>query len=200
MKNIAFTLCLAACLLIAGRAFAFDTPVTDEQVKAEMQKTADSLAKYTEKFNCKNFVWANIANGGQLMTLQFMPEGLPDPSQWSRMLSITVYGLTGVQKDDAKTMASIILGLESQYKRIGDVTTDNNYMMDYKDPALFMEYTTGKGTPLPVTSAAAFLRVSDKSAAFMVLNARGRPFLHPEVLEMHRLVNPTAEVPQPERR
>ena len=100
------------------------------------------------------------------MTLQYMPEDLEDPTKWTRMLEITVYGLSGEAEADKKAERKLIQLLETQYKRIGDVREDANYEMnEKKDVGMYLLYQMNAGTPQAVTAAGVFLRITDKSAA-----------------------------------
>ena len=196
MKNIAFFLCLAAATLLTQQAHAYDTPLQDAQSKKIIDATARSVAAYTETLGIKKLVWANIANRGQIVILQYMPEDLEDPSAWTRMLEISVYGLGADPKSDMEAEKRIILGLETQYKRAGEVTADQNYAMnDSKDIGMFIKFTLNKNTPEQVMAAGAFLRITDKAAAYIQLNGRGRPLKNKEAMVIHKLVNPLADQP-----
>ena len=130
MKNIAFCLFLSAAVFCAQPAGAFETPVTDPQGKALLQKTADDLDIYAKQAGTPKFVWGNILNGGTILTLQFMPADIVDPSQWMRMTSMTIYGLSGDAEADKELVNKLILGFESQYKRTATDVTDKNYYLN----------------------------------------------------------------------
>ncbi|MDE1152170.1 MAG: hypothetical protein PW788_06480 [Micavibrio sp.] len=192
MKKLVFCVFFVCAFLLVAPAGAFETPVTDPQGKALLKKTGEDLKKYADMFNCKQFAFGNISGGGTILTLQFIPEGMDDPNQWTRMLSMTIYGLTGVREDDAKLVRKIIAGFESQYSSTAQVTADENYLRD-RDLSMFLEYTADatKATPTQVTSV--FMRVSDKTYAFIQLNARINELTPKESLTMRRLVNPSAK-------
>lgn len=110
------------------------------------------------------------------------------------MLEITVYGLSGDWQSDLTAQKGIIHGLETQYGRIGSISKDENYLMnENKDIGMFIQYTVGAETPDQMTAAGAFLRISDRAAAYIQLNARGRPLKKKESVSVQKLVNPQAD-------
>ncbi|HYD19528.1 MAG TPA: hypothetical protein VEF76_13720 [Patescibacteria group bacterium] len=203
MKLIAAALAFLALTLPAG-AYAYDTPLTDPGAKKLLEKHAETAQKYADQFGCSNFVWGNIQNksGGQIVTLQYMPPELEDPNKWTRMLSVTIYALSGDKKADKDAQKNLIELLRTQFMRPGNlVSADENYLINNnEDPALFIQYTTGRGTPAEVTYAGSFLRHTENSAAFIQLSARSRPLKKSESVNMHLLVNPQAANWPPEKK
>lgn len=195
MKFVALFLALFSLALPAA-ALAYDTPLTDAGQKKLLEKHVETVQKFADQFGCSNFVWGNIQNksGGQIVTAQFMPPELADPNQWTRMLSVTIYALSGDKAADKKAQMELIQLLRTQFMRTGNlVSADENYMINNnEDPALFIQYTTGRGTPQEVTYAGAFLRNTDNTAVYVQLAARQRPLKKSEALNMHLLVNPLA--------
>lgn len=199
MKNLAFLFCFSALVLIGGVAFAYETPLQDEGSKKLLEKNVEMVQKYADRFGCSNFVFGNIVNksGGQIVTMEFMPPDLANPKEWTRMLSVTTYALSGDKKADTAAQRNLIELLRTQFIRPGNiVSADQNYLINWNaDPALFIQYTVGRGTPQEVTYAGAFLRTSENTASYIQLSARGRPLKKSESVNMHLLVNPTADQP-----
>lgn len=195
MKKLAFFVCFTLAALLSGPAHAYDTPVTDPQGKKMIEYTAKSVENYTEMFEMKKLVWANVVNAGQIIQLQYMPEGLEDPNSWTRMLEISVYGLSGDPKSDMDAQKKIIKLLETQYTRAaGSLMQDENYLMnENKDIGMFIRFRLNAGTPQQMDGAGAYLRITDKAGAYIQLNGRGRPLKTKESLKVHKLVNPLAE-------
>lgn len=194
MRNLAFFAIFALSAAFAAPAMAYDSPVTDPVGKKVIETTDASVQEFTESFNMKKLVWADVKNDGQIVTLQYMPEDLEDPTKWTRMLEITVYGLSGEAEADKKAERKLIQLLETQYKRIGDVREDANYEMnEKKDIGMYLLYQVNPGTPQAMTAAGVFLRITDKSAAYIQLNARGRPLKKSEATLVHKLVNPSID-------
>ena len=203
MKMIAFSLCLLAFALVGGPASAYETPLTDVGSKKLLEKNVEMVQKYADQFGCSKFVWGDIVtkSGGQIVTMQFMPPDLAEPTKWQRMISVTTYALSGDKVADQAAQKNLIELLRTQFIRPGNiVSADQNYLINWNvDPALFIQYTTGRGTPQEVTYAGAFLRTSENAASFIQLSARGRPLKKSESVNMHLLVNPTADQPPRQR-
>lgn len=198
MRSIAFFLCLAASIALCGAAIAYETPTPDPKSREMIESAAntEAIKDIVADFGTSKLVWGNVGSGGQVIQLQFMPEDLTDPRMWTRMLEVSVYGLSGDQKADLEAMKKIIYGLENAARLIlkEDPARDHNYMMNEgKDIGLYLQYTLNPGTPEHVTRVASFLRISDKSAAYFQLNARGVPMKKSEARKMHFLVNPMAD-------
>lgn len=192
MKNFVFCLFLGLCLISGGQAGAFETPLTDAPSKALLQKTASSLKTYAERFGCEEFVWGNVTGGGTVVTVQFLPKDMPDQTQWQRMVSISLYGMTGDKKADGEVVDRMVQGLESQAAKLGEVVVDKLYLSRTGNKTMFLEYTKNKGKPERIDIAGVFMPVSDRSYALIQLNARIIPIKPEEELSMHRLVNPRA--------
>jgi hypothetical protein len=201
MKNLAFSLCLAASLLVSGASLAYETPNKDPQSAKIIDTTAHSVEEYAEQFGMPKLVYAEISKQGQIVKLQYMPEDLADPMQWTRMLDITVYGMAGDPKGDLEAQKKLVLGLEMQFKHGGQVSANDNYMMNEgKDLGMFIQFTMNPGTSEQMQAAGAFLRITDKAAAYIQLNTRVRPLKKKEAVQVHKLVNPLAGQPPPDPR
>lgn len=204
MKNIVFSLCLFAIAILGGAASAYETPLKDVGSKKLLEKHVEMVQKYADQFGCGKFVYGDIVSksGGQIVTMQFMPPDTEEPSKWTRMLSVTTYALSGDKVADQTAQKNLIELLRTQFIRPGNVVSaDQNYLINWNtDPALFIQYTTGRGTPQEVTYAGSFMRTSENTASFIQLSARGRPLKKSESLNMHLLVNPTADQPARPRR
>ncbi len=200
MKNIAFSLCLLALALVGGAAFAYETPLKDVGTKKLLEKNVEMVQKFADRFGCSNFVYGDIVtkSGGQIVTMQFMPPDLAEPAKWQRMVSVTTYALSGDKMADQAAQKNLIELLRTQFIRAGNVVSaDQNYLINWNvDPALFIQYTTGHGTPQQVTYAGVFMRTGENTASYIQLSARGRPLKKSESVNMHLLVNPTADQPQ----
>ena len=204
MKNIVFSLCLFALAIIGGAASAYETPLKDVGSKKLLEKHVEMVQKYADQFGCGKFVYGDIVSksGGQIVTMQFMPPDLEEPTKWTRMLSVTTYALSGDKVADQAAQKNLIELLRTQFIRPGNVVSaDQNYLINWNaDPALFIQYTTGRGTPQEVTYAGSFMRTGETTASFIQLSARGRPLKKSESVNMHLLVNPTADQPERPRR
>lgn len=206
MKNLAFSLCLAVSLTVSAATFAqtpatYETPNKDPQSAKIIETTARSLEDYTEQFGMTKLVYAEITKQGQIVKLQYMPEDLVDPMQWTRMLEITVFGMAGEAKADLEAQKKLVAGLEMQFKRSAEVSANENYLMnESKDLGMFIQYTMNPGTSEQMQAAGTFLRITDKSAAYIQLDTRGRPLKRKEAIQVHKLVNPLAGQPPPEPR
>ncbi len=204
MKNLAFSLCLFALVLVGGGASAYETPLQDVGSKKLLEKNVEMVQKYADEFGCGNFIWGNLVNksGGQIVTMQFMPADLENPKEWTRMISVTTYALSGDKRADQAAQKNLIELLRTQFIRSGNVVSaDQNYLINGNtDPALFIQYTTGRGTPQEVTYSGVFMRTSENTASYIQLSARGRPLKKSDSVSMHLLVNPTADQPERPRR
>lgn len=194
MKKLVFCLFLAMGLFMAGLpARAFETPVTDPSGRTLLQKTANSLKSYAEKFGCDNFVWGDVRGGGSVVAVQFIPKDTVDPRQYQRMVSISLYGMTGDKPTDAKVIEKLVQGLESQAAHMGEVVADKLYRSREGDETMFLEYTVAKGKPEREDIAGVFMPVSDKAYALIQLHARSIPLRPEEERAVHQLVNPRAQ-------
>lgn len=204
MKNVVFSLCFLVLASIGGGASAYETPLKDVGSKKLLEKHVEMVQKYADQFGCGKFVYGDIVSksGGQIVTMQFMPPDIAEPSKWTRMLSVTTYALSGNKTADQAAQKNLIELLRTQFIRPGNVVSaDQNYLINWNtDPALFIQYTTGRGTPQEVTYAGSFLRTSENTASYIQLSARGRPLKKSESVNMHMLVNPTADQPERPRR
>lgn len=203
MKNIAFLLCLSVFALLAQPVSAQDAApaAAAPAVSPADQKIIDTSAQSVEdtvtKLGYTKLVWSQVQNAGQIVRLQYMPEDIDDPAQWSRMLEVTIYGLAGEPKADLEAEKKLIRLLETQFNRAtnNQLTFDENYMMNNsKDIGMFVQYTLNGGKPEQLTMAGAFLRLTDKSAFYVQLDARNRPLKKKEATMIHKLVNPQADV------
>lgn len=195
MKNIAFFLCLSVFALLAQPASAQDAPLsaTDQKI---VDTTAHSVEDTATKLGFTKLVWSKVSNMGQIVNLQYMPEDLEDPSQWTRMLEVTVYGLAGDPKADLEAQKKLVHMLEVQFAHAtnNQLTFDENYLMnENKDLGMFIQYTLNAGKPEQLTMAGAFMRLTDKTAMYVQLDARTRPLKKKEAAAIRKLVNPQAD-------
>lgn len=207
MKNLAFVLAVAAGLLCFGAAYAYQTPTSDPKSKELIDASAKSeeVKAILAEMGCTKLVWAKVASNGQIIQLQYMPEDLDDDElrNWTRMMSVTIYGMSGDPAADMAAMKKIIFGLESQARIAAkELTTDRNYMMNEgKDIGMYLQYNVNAGKPDQTTLAGTFLRLTEKSAGYFLYQARGIPMKQSEIMKMHMLVDPYGgEDPRKRRR
>lgn len=196
MRNLAFVLVMAFGLVLSGAAGAYQTPTPDAKSKEliEAASKSEAVKNIITEMGCTKLVWAKVASGGQIIQLQFMPEDLDDDElrNWTRMMSVTIYGMSGDQAADYEAMKKLIYGLESQARMAAkELTEDRNYVMNEgKDIGMYLQYNLNVGKPDQVTLAGSFLRLTDKSAGYFLYNARSVPMRQSEIMKMHMLVDP----------
>lgn len=196
MRNLAFVLTVAAGLFCFGAAHAYQTPTPDPRSRELIEAAAKSeeVQAILREMGCTKLVWAKVNQTGQIINLQFMPQDMDDDElqNWTRMMSVTIYGMSGQQAADYEAMKKLIYGLETQARIVAkQVDEDRNYVMNEgKDIGMYLQYNLNVGKPDQVTLAGAFLRLTEKTAGYFLYNARGVPMKKSELLKMHMLVDP----------
>lgn len=206
MKNIAFVLAVAVGLLFCGAAHAYQTPTSDPKSKEliEAAAKAEEVQAILREMGCTKLVWAKVNQTGQIINLQFMPEDMDSDElrNWTRMMSVTIYGMSGQQQADFEAMKKLIYGLESQARIVAkQVDEDRNYVMNQgKDIGMYLQYNLNVGKPDQVTLSGSFLRLTEKTAGYFLYQARGVPMKKSELMKMHMLVDPYGGVDRRKRK
>lgn len=190
MKKIlcALMLCLVLCAPVASGAF--ETPLTDPKGVAVLEKLGTFFKPVADQFGCTDFAWGNVANEGKLASLEFVPPGVK-VAEWKRMVTVTVYSLTGDAVQNKVEMQGIVNALTKQFETNGKVISKSLYTNNADEAGAFFEYEVGLGAAKE-HNAGIFMRVTPTLAAFMQIQARGGALSADDSLKIHKMANPKA--------
>ncbi|TAL27698.1 MAG: hypothetical protein EPN97_16515 [Alphaproteobacteria bacterium] len=194
MKYMAAVFALSL-VLYAAPVQAFETPAKDEATRFLVENAGSSYRHYASDLGCKEFAWGDVTPDRSRFTLKYVPAGskLTDASS---MVVITVYGLSGNIRKDTPAIEKNIALFEAQYRKLANVTDNQNYMSMQQERMLFLQYYMGK-SPNIVYSASVYLRTGPSSASFISYQSR-LPIPQETVVKVHKIVNPQAKTPEEE--
>ncbi len=174
MRLKRFLLGLAFTVMLATQAHAFESPVTDPDIKKVLGTLGSAYqAPVADQFGCTQFAWGNFLMDGKVASLQYIPAG-DNLKEWKRMVSIQVYRLQGEKEADLKQLKEIQQSILATYKKHSKLMDYKTYENPQKEPASYIVYQIGPDKSLE-HNAGAFLRVNKKFAAFIQVQQRGKP-------------------------
>lgn len=195
IRTAAALFLLALTLLHPAAAQAFETPAKDEATRFLVENAGASYRHYAAALGCKEFAWGDVSPDKSRFTLKYLPTGSKIADATS-MVVIIVYGLSGDIRKDSPAIEKNIALLEAQYRKLANVTDNQNYMSMQQERMLFLQYFMGKA-PNTVYSASAYRRTGPSSASFISYQSR-LPIPQDIVVKVHQLVNPLAKTPEEE--
>ena len=176
--NRILALVLFLALTMSSAVWAFETPVTSEKGKAILAKMGKDLTPVATGLGCPEFAWANFVGDGKAASLEYVPAG-DNVKKWTRLVSMAVYALPGKAAEDKAIMENIVKGLVGGYKKNGKVIKAESFTNKKGEPGLYIEYTIG-ADKAKEHNAGVFLRISERTAAFIQTQARGGKTLSAE--------------------
>lgn len=185
MKRILLLAVLLAAMWV-GTATAFETPVTSEKGKAILAKMGKDLTPVATGLGCNEFAWANFVGNGNVAALEYVPAG-DNVKKWTRLVSMAIYALSGKPAEDKAMMEGLVKNLVSGYKKNGKVIKAESFTNKKGEPGLFIEYTIGEGTAKE-HNAGVFLRISDRTAAFIQTQSRGKALSAEQSAKVRKLI------------
>ena len=152
---------------------AFSSPVTDKNQQTAIIDLGKGFMPVAERLGFPNFIWGNILANGSVMILEYMPNKDAKTENWSRMMTVTAYALSGDPKQDLQILGNIQNGLVSAYGKQGKIIQSELYTQGpEKYPAAFIEYKIGEGLQAE-HNAGALIKPGAKLAAFVQVQCRG---------------------------
>jgi hypothetical protein len=167
-------------MLILGLAVparAFETPPLSVENRKAVINVGTSFRVIPHRFGCADFVWGTISSDGRVVALKYIPVG-DDFEKWTRMMSITVYGLPEGRRESEKAMESLREKIQKDIEKTAHIITAKAFTSVQDDPALYLEYETGAGAAYE-QNAAVLMRSAKNGAAFIQLQVRGDKKLDP---------------------
>jgi hypothetical protein len=172
MKRFQF---LIAVIFIFGSvacAGAFTTPVTDKNQQAAIADLGNGFLPAAQRLGFPVLAWGNVLNDGALIVLEYLPDEKTSVEAWDRMVTITVYALSGEAEKDRQILTNIQSGLIKGYGDNGKILQSEFYTYGpEKYPMAFIEYKVGKGAQTE-HNAGVLIKPGDKIAAFVQIQCR----------------------------
>lgn len=191
MKKIICALLLCLALAAPLPAQAFETPITDPQGVQVLEKLGAYFKPVADQFGCTEFAWGTVANGGKLASLEYVPAGTK-VAEWKRMMTVTVYSLTGDAVQNKVEMMGIVEALNKQFETNGKLISKSLYKNKDDEAGAFFEYEIGLGNAKE-HDAGVFMRVTPTLAAFMQIQSRPGALPAGDALKIHKIANPQAK-------
>jgi hypothetical protein len=172
MKRFQF---LIAVIFIFGSvacAGAFTTPVTDKNQLASLIDLGKGFLPAAQRLGFPVLAWGNVIDNGEVIILEYSADDKPRSQDWDRMVTITVYALSGEAEKDRQILTNIQNGLIKAYTDGGKVIQSEFYTYGpEKYPMAFIEYKIGKGADAE-HNAGVLIKPGDKIAAFVQIQCR----------------------------
>ncbi|MEZ0225840.1 MAG: hypothetical protein ACAH83_14895 [Alphaproteobacteria bacterium] len=182
-------LMLALFLFCGGAAQAFESPLkTDTPEYATLRKMGERYQLMAEKFGCAKFAWATFVAGGKIADLEYVPEETAKMDDWKRLMTVTVYSLSGKAETDRALMTGILSGVMGQYEKAqANIIKAEYFHTDNGEPGLFVRYDVGAGDARE-HNAGVFMRASATSAAFIQIQSRGQELADADAEQVRALI------------
>jgi hypothetical protein len=190
-KRYLSALAVAALLLWGGTAQAFDSPLkADTPEYMTLKKMGERYQLMAEKFGCTKFAWASLVAGGKIADLEYVPEDTAKMDNWKRLMTVTVYSLSGKADTDRALMTGILNGVMGQYQRAqADIVKAEYFHSENGEPGIFVRYNVGAGDARE-HNAGVFMRVSATTAAFIQIQSRGQELADADAEQVRALIQP----------
>jgi hypothetical protein len=188
MKKMICALLVMLALAAPLSANAFETPLTDPKGIEVLEKLGKYFKPVADQFGCTEFAWGTVANEGKLASLEYVPPGVK-VAEWKRLMTITVYSLTGDAVQNKVEMLGIVGALTKQYETNGRLISKSLYKNNADEASAFFEYETGLGAAKE-HNAGIFMRVTPTLAAFMQIQSRPGALAAEDSLKIHKMANP----------
>lgn len=185
-------LALSTLLLCGGPAKAFESPFKpDSQEYLTLKKMGGNYQLLAEKFGCDKFAWASLIDKGKIADLEFVPAETKKIESWKRLVTVTVYSLSGKADTDMLLMNNILTGMMAQYKQADAKIIQTEYFhSDKGEPGIFIRYNVGAGDGLE-HNAGVFMRSSANTASFIQLQSRGKDLEDADAQQVRALIQPS---------
>jgi hypothetical protein len=184
-------LALTLCLFFGRPAQAFDSPMkADTPEYMTLKKMGERYQLMAEKFGCAKFAWASLVAGGKIADLEYVPEGTAKMDNWTRLMTVTVYSLSGKADTDRALMTGILNGVMGQYQKAqANIIKAEYFHTENGEPGIFVRYDVGAGDARE-HNAGVFMRASDTSAAFIQIQSRGQELADADAEQVRALIQP----------
>ncbi len=203
MKRLTGAAALVFCVFFAVAAtpsYGFETPVVSAKDHQFLENIGTVFLRVGKKFGCDQFAWANfVTPEKRALAFEYVPKG-DHVENWTRLVTVTLFTLTGDPKIDHEIMDKLEGGLLGAYKSRGKIIATEFYHNNQtNDPAAFIEYDIGSG-PLLEHNAGVFLRTGKVAAGFIQVQSRGKPLKPSDITGLKSLLGPiggASTVPKP---
>lgn len=180
---------LVLCIGVSDIASAFETPLTNPKGRQLLEKMGKQLQPIAAEFGCDAFAWGNIVGDGRIAAFEYIPKNSGRVEKWKRMVTITIYTLTGDQKTDLQLLDNIADELTKSIKKNAKVLQYELFRNQHKEPGMFLEYEIGKDAAKE-HNAGVFLRIMNTSAAFIQYQSRPDKLSKADVEKVRSLLGP----------
>ena len=190
-KRFIFSLLFAVCIILSARARAFESPFKgDTPEYLTLKKMGDNYQLTAEKFGCTKFAWASLLAGGKIADLEYVPADTAKIDDWKRLMTVTVYSLSGKADTDLTLMNGILKGVLSQYEQAQAKILKTEYFhTDNGEPGVFIRYDVGPEGARE-HNAGVFMRSGVKTAAFIQIQSRGSDLADADAQAVRALIQP----------
>ncbi len=198
MKRLTGAAALAFCLFFAVAAppsYGVERPAVSAQDRQFLDHIGKVFRNVGDKFGCSELVGANfVPPQNQEIALEYLPKG--DKLQsWTRMVTVTLFTLTGNPKIDYQIMNKIAGGLLGAFRSRGKITGMQFYHNSKNnEPAAFFQFDMGSGASLE-HDAGVFLRTGEIAAGFIQVQSRGKPLMPSDIAGLKSLLGPIGHAP-----
>jgi hypothetical protein len=192
MKNrLVLSVILAFCIALATTARAFESPFkVDTPEYLTLKKMGDNFQLTAEKFGCTKFAWGALVAGGKIADLEYVPAQTAKIDDWKRLMTVTVYSLSGQADTDLTLMNGILKGVLTQYEQAQATILKTEYFhMDNGEPGVFIRYDVGPAGSRE-HNAGVFMRSGAKTAAFIQIQSRGSDLADADAQAVRALIQP----------
>ena len=190
-KRFVLKIVFAFCILLAAQAWAFESPFRpDTPEYLTLKKMGDNYQLVAEKFGCTKFAWGSLVAGGKIADLEYVPAETAKIDDWKRLMTVTVYALSGEADTDRALMNGILKGVMSQYQQAQATIIKTEYFhTDGGEPGVFIRYDVGPDNARE-HNAGVFMRSGIKTAAFIQIQSRGADLADADAQAVRALIQP----------